>query len=102
MAEFAERFLDERTLLVVLGDHQAAPWVTGASDRDVPVHVIAREPALLQPFLEWGFRPGAFPEPAGSPHRMDEFREWFVRAFSGGAVHPGPLRSGPRATEEGE
>ncbi len=84
MAEFAERFLDERTLLVVLGDHQAAPWVTGASDPDVPVHVIARDPALLEPFFEWGFRPGAFPDPEGSPHRMDEFREWFVRAFSGG------------------
>jgi len=84
MAEFAERFLDERTLLIVLGDHQAAPWVTGASDPDVPVHVIARDRSLLEPFFQWGFRPGAFPDPEGSPPRMDEFREWFVRAFSGG------------------
>ena len=84
MAEFAERFLDYGTLLVVVGDHQAAPWVTGASGPDVPVHVIARDPALLEPFLEWGFRPGAFPDPEGSPPRMSEFREWFVRAFSGG------------------
>ncbi len=83
MAEFAERFLGERTLLIVLGDHQAAPWVTGASGPDVPVHVIARDPALLEPFYEWGFRPGAFPDPARSPPGMDEFREWFVRAFSG-------------------
>ena len=86
MAEFAERFLDERTLLVVVGDHQAAPWVTGASDADVPAHVIARDPALLEPFFEWGFRPGAFPDPEGTPPRMDEFREWFVRAFSGGTA----------------
>jgi len=85
MAEFAERFLDERTLLVVVGDHQAAPWVTGASDPDVPVHVIARDPALLEPFFEWGFRAGPFPDPQDSPPRMDEFRDWFVRAFSGGA-----------------
>ena len=84
MAEFAERFLDDGTLLVVVGDHQAAPWVTGASGPDVPVHVIARDPALLEPFFEWGFRPGAFPDPEGSPPRMAEFREWFVRAFSGG------------------
>jgi len=84
MAEFAKRFLDDRTLLVVLGDHQAAPWVTGASDPDVPVHVIARDPTLLEPFFEWGFHPGAFPDPDGSRLRMDEFREWFVRAFSGG------------------
>ena len=53
--------------------------VTGASGSDVPVHEIARDPALLEPFFEWGFRPGAFPDPEGSPHGMDEFRESFVR-----------------------
>ncbi len=83
MSEFAERFADERTLLIVLGDHQAAPWVTEASDPDVPIHVIARDATLLEPFVEWGFRPGAFPDAKGSPPRMDEFRAWFMRAFSG-------------------
>ena len=96
MAEFAERFLDEKTLLVVFGDHQAAPWVTAASDPDVPVHVIARDPDLIEPFLEWGFRPGAFPDPQDSPPRMDEFREWFVRAFSGSTSD-----SAGRSTEGG-
>ena len=84
MAEFAERFLDDRTLLIVLGDHQAAPWVTGASGSDVPVHVIARDAELLQPFLGWGFRAGVVPDGGGVVARMDEFREWFVRSFSGG------------------
>ena len=98
MAEFAERFLDERTLLVVLGDHQAAPWVTGASGPNVPVHVITRDPALLEPFFEWGFRPGAFPDPEGSPPRMDEFREWFVRAFSGGPSASAALFTTPDST----
>jgi hypothetical protein len=88
MAEFAERSLDDRTLLVVLGDHQAAPWVTGADGSEVPVHVIARDPTLLTPFLEWGFRPGPFPDPGRSPPRMDEFREWFVGAFSRGVSAP--------------
>ncbi len=66
----------------------ACQWATHeagvANGADVPVHVIARDPALLEPFLAWGFRPGAFPDPEGSPPRMAEFREWFVRAFSGG------------------
>ena len=82
MSEFAERLLDDRTLLIVVGDHQAAPWVTGASSFDVPVHVIAEDPALLDPFLEWGFRPGPFPDPKSATRRMSEFREWFVGAFS--------------------
>ncbi|MDH3422125.1 MAG: sulfatase-like hydrolase/transferase, partial [Gemmatimonadota bacterium] len=83
MTGFAERFLDDRTLLVVLGDHQAAPWVTGASGPDVPVHVIARDASLLEPFLAWGFQSGAFPAPGSADHRMDDFRGWFVPAFSG-------------------
>jgi hypothetical protein len=83
MAEFAEGFLDDNTLLVVSGDHQAAPWVTGAEGADVPVHVFAREAGLLEPFLEWGFTPGTLPAAGADTHRMDEFRQWFVEAFSG-------------------
>jgi hypothetical protein len=83
MAQFVERYLDERTLLIVFGDHQAAPWVTGAEGPDVPAHVFARDPALIEPFLAWGFAAGPLPQPGRSPHRMDEFREWFVRAYSG-------------------
>lgn len=98
MAEFAERFLDERTLLIVPGDHQAAPWVTGAEGADVPVHVIARDPALVEPFLEWGFQPGAFPPAARAAHRMDEFREWLVRSYSGEplSLPTAPSRPEPR------
>lgn len=82
MAEWAERYLDDRTLLIVLGDHQAAPWVTGSLDPGVPVHVLARDPALVQPFLDWGFEPGAVPRMDQPERRMDQFRDWFVRAYS--------------------
>ena len=76
---------------------QAAPWVTGATDPHVPVHVIARDPAVLEPFRAWGFRAGAFPEPTDAPPRMDAFRGWFVDAFSGGpeAAPSPPSREGP-------
>jgi hypothetical protein len=86
MTGFAERYVDDRMLLVVIGDHQAAPWVTGGRGNRVPVHVIAKDPALLEPFLESGFLPGAFPDPARRPARMDEFRHWLVRAYSDGNV----------------
>ena len=88
MIGWAERFLDDRTLLIVLGDHQAAPWVTNATSAEVPIHVMARDPALLQPFLDWGMIEGAFPSATQAPHRMDEFRGWFVRAFSGPGIAP--------------
>jgi hypothetical protein len=86
MIGFAERAVDERTLLIVMGDHQAAPWVTGATGAEVPVHVIARDPAILEPFLDWGFVPGGRPDRAAAAPRMDEFRDWFVRAYSGDAA----------------
>jgi len=87
---FAERYLDERTLLIVAGDHQAAPWVTGASEDDdrVPVHVLARDPSLLEPFLAWGFTRGLEPAAGAPAPRMDAFRGWFVRAFSGAGETP--------------
>ena len=80
---FAERYLDDGSLLIVLGDHEPAPWVTGEEvTREVPVHVITRDRKLLEPFLAWGFQPGAVPDPHQPMRRMDEFRPWFVPAFS--------------------
>jgi hypothetical protein len=86
MTAYAERFVDEKTLLMVLGDHQPAPLITGEGAAwDVPVHVISGDAALLRPFLEWGFVEGAWPEP--DPDRealgVDHFRDWFVHAYSG-------------------
>ena len=80
---YAERYVDDNTLLLVLGDHQPAPIITGENaSRAAPVHVITANPELLAPFLEWGFIEGGIPDPSRSPPRMDAFRDWFVRALS--------------------
>ena len=80
---YAERYVDDRTLLLVFGDHQPAPIITGEdASRASPVHVITTNRALLEPFLEWGFIEGSIPDPNLSPARMDAFRDWFVRALS--------------------
>ncbi|WP_110642785.1 hypothetical protein [Salinicola sp. CPA57] len=52
----------EHTLMMILGDHQAAPAIIGASPgKDVPLHIISDDPQLLTGFLDHGFRPGMFP-----------------------------------------
>lgn len=80
---YTERYLDDRTLLIALGDHQPAPLITGEdASRAVPVHVISADPAMLEPFLDWGFVPGAVPDYDGDSPGMDVFRDWFVKAFS--------------------
>jgi hypothetical protein len=82
LASYAAAFADERTLMIVVGDHQPAPLITGEdAGRDVPIHVIAGDPALLAPFRDWGL--GAGMRPAGPPiARMDRFRDWFLATFS--------------------
>ncbi len=90
MTAYAERYVDERTLLIVLGDHQPAPLITGdGASWEVPVHVISGDPELLAPFLEWGFVRGAWPPADPTALGMDYFRDWFVNAYSVARGHPG-------------
>ena len=49
-------------VMLFVGDHQPAASVSGeGADWAVPVHVVTREPALLQRFVDQGFVPGLEP-----------------------------------------
>ena len=89
LGSYAANFVDARTVLILVGDHQPAPLITGeGASRDVPIHVISGDPDLLAPFLAWGFGMGMRP-PAGAPtRRMDEFRDFFLAAFSAAPLDP--------------
>ncbi len=75
---FAARHLRENALMFVLGDHQPAPLITGENtSRDVIVHVISNDPALVAPFLSGelpGFRSGTRPAMATPGAPMSRFR----------------------------
>lgn len=65
VAAFVAERVDPETVVIVMGDHQPAPLITGEdASRAVPVHVLAREKRLLAPFEALGFAPGATPPPA--------------------------------------
>jgi Sulfatase len=84
LASYAASFVDERTLLILVGDHQPAPLITGeVAGHDVPIHVISGDPTLLEPFLDWGFVPGMRPSPDTPAKPMDAFRDFFLDAFQG-------------------
>ena len=82
---FAARYVGEDTLMIILGDHQPAPLITGENaSRDVIVHIISGDPALVTPFLSGelpGFQLGTRPDlqTAGAP--MNEFRPFLHRHF---------------------
>jgi hypothetical protein len=82
---FASRYVKDETLLILLGDHQPAPLITGDNaSRDVIVHVISADPALVRPFLNGelpGFRPGTRPDLQMPGALMSRFRPFLHRQF---------------------
>ena len=83
LVSFVQHHGTDRTVLVVLGDHQPATIVSGqGADHDVPVSVIARDPRVLERIESWGWQPGLHPSPDAPVWRMDGFRSRFLDAFA--------------------
>ena len=81
-------------MLVLVGDHQPASIVTGPdASHDVPITIIARDPAVMARTSAWGWDDGMLPSPDAPVWRMDEFRDRFLTAF-------GPSPGGAAATVE--
>ncbi|MBL0934577.1 MAG: sulfatase [Rhizobiaceae bacterium] len=81
IASFVERQGRPAPLIVVLGDHQPATFVSGDEEnRDVPVHFIG-DRATLESIEGWSFDEGAIPTAQAPVWRMDTFRKRFVEAF---------------------
>lgn len=83
IVEFINKFIDDDTLIVVLGDHQPNVQITGKkASWSVPIHIISRNRDHLQPFLKRGFTPGLIPAQP-PPHRgMETFLFDFLSDFS--------------------
>ena len=79
---FLENVDDPDLVVIALGDHQPAAIVSGEkASRDVPISIIARDPAVLDAVGDWHWDPGLRPG-AGSPiWPMDAFRDRFFDAF---------------------
>ncbi|HWJ74264.1 MAG TPA: sulfatase-like hydrolase/transferase [Kaistia sp.] len=78
---FAERQSGRPPLMVILGDHQPAPFVAGIDSHDVPVHLIG-PPDIVAAFDDWGWTVGLLPADDAPVWPMSEFRNRFIRALS--------------------
>ncbi len=78
--DWAARQGPDGPLLVVLGDHPAAGFVSGIAKHDVPVHLIG-PPQALALFDSWGWSAGAIPDPALAPWPMEAFRDRFLETL---------------------
>ncbi|MDW5326655.1 sulfatase-like hydrolase/transferase [Plantactinospora sp. KLBMP9567] len=82
LISYVEKYGDDDTVVVFLGDHQPSPVVTGAgASRDVPITVVAHDPAVLDRISRWGWQDGLKPGPRAPVWRMDSFRDRFLTAF---------------------
>jgi hypothetical protein len=82
LVSFVQHYGDPNLVLVVLGDHQ--PWsiVSGKQpSHDVPVSVIAHDPAVLKRIAGWGWNDGLRPSPHAPVWPMSDFRDRFLTAF---------------------
>ncbi len=83
LVSYAETYAGDDLVLVVLGDHQPSPIVTGpGAGRDVPITIIAKDPAVLDRIGDWGWTPGLRPGAQAPVWPMDAFRDRFLAAFS--------------------
>jgi len=82
LVSYAETFGNDNLVLIFLGDHQPAPIITGGENAsyDVPITIVAKDPAVLDRISSWGWNPGIRPTTA-PVWRMDAFRDKFFTAF---------------------
>jgi hypothetical protein len=82
LISFVQRYADPNLVLIVLGDHQ--PWgiVSGRQPtHEVPISVIAHDPAVLKRISGWGWNDGLRPRPRAPVWAMSAFRDRFLTAF---------------------
>ena len=81
--DFAARHADDDLLLVVFGDHQP-PFITPkSSGKHTPIHVLSRNPQLVEEFLECGFAPTwSLANASIDPIRHEGFLSLLMRAMN--------------------
>jgi len=90
LTSFVANAHDDNLVLVVLGDHQPAAVISGeGASHDVPVSVVAKDPAVLDRIGGWGWQPGLRPSAAAPVWPMDAFRDRFFGAFGAGQAGKG-------------
>lgn len=79
---YIENYGDDNLVVVFLGDHQPQPIIASQENtRDVPISIVARDPAVLDRASTWGWTEGVNPRPDAPVWPMDSFRDKFLDAY---------------------
>ncbi|MEJ3652519.1 sulfatase-like hydrolase/transferase [Actinomycetes bacterium KLBMP 9759] len=90
LVSYVETYGDDNLVLVFLGDHQPATFVTGdGAGMDVPITIVSRDPAVLDRIGGWNWSEGLRPDARAPVWPMASFRDRFLTAY-------GPQRNAGR------
>ncbi|GAA2490643.1 hypothetical protein GCM10010434_037810 [Winogradskya humida] len=79
---YLEKFGDDNTVMVFLGDHQPAPIVVGDNaSHDVPITIVAKDKAVLDKIADWNWTDGIKPATNAPVWQMSDFRDKFLTAY---------------------
>lgn len=78
---YAEQQRPDTPLIIILGDHEPARFVSQVPGRDVAIHFIGT-PKQLAAIKHWQWTPGLIPSADLPVWRMDQFRDRFINAYS--------------------
>jgi hypothetical protein len=82
LISFVKHYARRNLVLVAVGDEQPLPIVSGQdATHDVPISIIAHDPAVLKRIRGWGWQSGLLPSPQAPVWRMSAFRDRFLTAY---------------------
>lgn len=84
VTEYLVRHPKDDTLIIILGDHQPRTPVANMHEDSwaVPIHIVSRDPALVERFVPFGYAPGIEPPADMKPTPMERFLVDLFKAFS--------------------
>jgi hypothetical protein len=88
LTQWLERYGNDNTVLVFLGDHQPNAHASGNhASHDVPCAIVAKDPKVLDRIAGWGWTDGLRPAHDAPVWKMSSFRDRFLTAY-GSTPHP--------------
>ena len=82
IGDYLAKYVATDALIIVMGDHQPNLQLTGTDEPwSVPMHVISRNPRLLDPFRKRGYTPGLIPAQPLPHAGMETFLQGFLEDF---------------------
>jgi hypothetical protein len=82
LTEWISKYADKNMVMVIFGDHQASAIVSGQdATHDVPISIVAKDPAVLSAISSWDWQNGLHPNEQAPTWPMSAFRDKFLTAY---------------------